>query len=177
MPDGIWHLRPLLTLKKAEIIAALRAAGAVWREDGTNAGGRYFRNRVRRSVVPAWTKAAERDALAGAARTRELLEEDDAALEAWLGEIAPLRARTLDVGRLAGRPRAIVRRALHRWLLRQPKAGDLSRQAFDALLAAVELGRPTRHSLGREGFGVIRDGRLCFERVGKRSVKLHGRAN
>ncbi|MBI5768240.1 MAG: tRNA lysidine(34) synthetase TilS [Verrucomicrobia bacterium] len=178
MPGGVWHLRPLLSLKKAEIVAALRAAGATWREDATNARGLFLRNRVRRSVVPAWTKAAARDALAGAARSRELLDEDDAALEAWLDEIAPLSARgALDLHRLAGRPRAIVRRALHRWLLRQPQAGELSRQAFEALLAAVERGAPTRHSLGREGFGVICDGVLSFERIGKRPVKLHRRAN
>jgi tRNA(Ile)-lysidine synthase len=70
----------------------------------------------------------------------------------------------LDLRRLAGRPRAITRRALHRWLLAQPSAGGLSRQGFAALLAAAERGRPTRHSLGAKGFAVIRGGRLQFER-------------
>ena len=102
--------------------------------------------------------------MAGAALSRELLEEDDRALEAWVDYLDPIGAdRSLVVARLSGRPRAIVRRALHRWLLLQSRAGELSRLGFEALLRAVERGRATRHSLGREGFAVIRKGRLRFE--------------
>ncbi|HET7536136.1 MAG TPA: tRNA lysidine(34) synthetase TilS [Candidatus Didemnitutus sp.] len=163
--DGRLHLRPMLTLKKAEIVAALRKAGAVWREDATNAGADFFRTRVRRSVVPAWVKASGRDALAGAALTRERLEEDDAAIEAWLDELKPLGGRKrLDVRRLSARPRALVRRALHRWLLAVRPTTDLSRQGFELLLAAVEKGKATRFSLGAKGFAVLRQGRLEFQR-------------
>ncbi|MEY2879971.1 MAG: hypothetical protein RLZZ15_2351 [Verrucomicrobiota bacterium] len=177
-PDGRWHLRPLLTLKKAEIVAALRAADAPWREDATNAGGDFFRNRLRRDVLPRWAAAAQRDALAGAALARERLDEDDRALEVWLDELHPLRPdHSLDLAKLAGRPRALARRALHRWLLAEPRAGALSRQGFDALLAAIERGAPTRHSLGREGFAVVRGGRLRFEPAGKKRRRFLGRAN
>jgi tRNA(Ile)-lysidine synthase len=163
MDDRV-HLRPLLLLKKEEIIAALRAAGVPWREDRTNTSGGFFRNRIRRHVVPAWQKAAGRDAVAGAALARELLEEDDQALEAWLDALRPFRSgRTLDVASLAGRPRALIRRALRRWLAAQPRAGELSRQGFEDLLAAVTTGRPARRSLGRNGFAVIRGGLLRFE--------------
>ena len=165
--DGRVHLRPMLTLKKAAIEAALRKAGAVWREDASNRGEDFFRNRVRRSVLPAWQKAAARDAVAGAARTRELLEEDDAALEAWLDRLAPLRRGVLDVKALHGLPRAVVRRALHRWLLAVRPATDLSRQGFELLLDAVERGRATRFSLGRTDFAVIRQGNLAL-RKGRR---------
>src|SRR6185295_19294827 len=102
MPGGRWHLRPLLTLKKAEIVAALRKAGATWCEDETNGRADFFRNRVRRDVLPAWQHAAERDAIAGAALSRELLEEDDAALETWLAQLRPLAASgSLDVRKLS----------------------------------------------------------------------------
>ncbi|MDI1250263.1 MAG: tRNA lysidine(34) synthetase TilS [Lacunisphaera sp.] len=164
--DGRVHLRPLLTLKKAELLAALRRAGATWREDSTNAREDFFRNRVRRVVLPAWAKAAGRDALAGAALARERLEEDDQALELWLETLAPLgRDRQLDLRMLTGMPRAIMRRALHRWLLAQRQPSDLSRQGFEILLAAVERGGPTRFSLGTRGFAVIRRGRLAFQPV------------
>ncbi len=157
------HVRPLLTLKKGEIAAALRAAGAPWREDSSNARGVHFRNRIRGDVIPRWVRAAGRDALAGAALSRELLEEDEVALEAWVDALEPLEDDgSLVVSRLAGRPRAVARRALHRWLLLQPRAGDLSRQGFDILLRAVERGAPVRHSLGNHGFAVIRKGRLRF---------------
>lgn len=163
MADCRLHLRPMLTLKKAGIVAALRAAGATWCEDGTNAGDDYFRNRVRGTVVPAWIKASGRDALAGAALSRARLEEDDVALDTWLAELAPVRRKCLVLSRIAGKPRAIVRRALHRWFEAVRPPTDLSRQGFELLLKAVERGKPTRFSLGT-GFAVIKDGELRWGR-------------
>ena len=155
------RLRPLLTLRKAEIVAALRNAGAVWREDATNARADFFRNRVRLEVLPAWETAAGRDAVAGAALARERLEEDDAALEAWLDELRAVdECGRLFVDRLAGKPVALWRRALHRWLVRVRPKSDLSRQGFEQLLAAVRRGQATRFSLGREAFAVLHAGRL-----------------
>lgn len=163
---GRMHLRPLLTLKHEVITALLEAVKAPWREDATNLTGSHFRNRIRGAVLPAWIRAAGRDALAGAARARELLEEDDAALEAWVDAAALFKAGGgMDLTKLQGQPRAIWRRALHRWLMRQREAGELSRQAFDLLLQAVTAGRATRQSLGAAGFAVIRQGILKFERT------------
>jgi len=178
LPRGRVHLRPLIGLKKTEIITALREVGVNWRDDSTNAREHYFRNRIRRKVMPLWTEASQRDAVAGAARSRLLLEEDDAALEAWLDDLAPLNQRgilALDV--LAGKPRALVRRALHRWLLAESRAGEISRQAFDALLLAIERGETTRHSLGRQGFAVTNGDQLRFEPIRKSRFKFHRTAN
>ena len=159
------HLRPLLVLKKGAIVAAMRTAGIGWREDRTNAGGDHFRNRIRHRVLPAWQEAAGRDAVAGAALARDLLEEDDSALEAWLDQLRPVRRGVLDLAILKGRPRAIFRRALRRWLGVQPLAGELSRRGFEDLLAVVLAGRPDRRSLGRKGFAVLSGDRLRFERM------------
>lgn len=164
LSDGRTHLRPLLTLRKAEIVQGLREAKVAWREDSSNQGAAHFRSRIRRAVLPAWIASAGRDALAGAALSRARLEEDDTALETWLAELKPLtKAGRLDLRRLASCPTALVRRALHRWLLVQKMKPDLSRQAFEALLAAVERGTPTRFSLGAEAFAVIRKGKLLCE--------------
>lgn len=177
-PQGRVHLRPLLGLKKAEIVQALRTVGATWCEDSGNPSGQYFRNRVRSSVLPAWIAAAQRDALAGAARSRALLEEDDVAIEAWLDELEPLGTPgVLALARLRGKPRALLRRALHRWLAGQPRAGEISRAAFDALLMAVQAGRPTRHSLGRHGFAVVDRTSLRFQPMGKAARNFHRSAN
>ncbi|MSU47020.1 MAG: tRNA lysidine(34) synthetase TilS [Lacunisphaera sp.] len=163
--DGRTHLRPLLTLKKSELLAALRWAGVMWREDPSNVRGDFFRNRIRGRVLPAWIKAAERDALAGAALSRERLEEDEQALETWVDTLAPLdRAKRLNLRALAGRPRAVTRRALHRWLLALKQPTGLSRQGFEVLLALVERGRPTRFSLGARGFAFIQQGKLSFRK-------------
>jgi tRNA(Ile)-lysidine synthase len=175
--EGRLRLRPLLRLRKNEIVTTLRAAGGSWREDRTNTESHYFRNRIRRDVLPAWDEAARRDAVAGAARTRELLEEDDRALESWVDQLAPIGASgDLLLRRLAGQPRAVLRRALHRWLLQIRPRVDLSRQAFDALLQAVENGKPTRHSLGVELFAALKGGRLTVE-VGKRRARFQRRVN
>lgn len=155
------HLRPLLTVQKADLVKALRSAKVAWREDSSNAGTKHFRNRIRGKVLPAWTKSAGRDALAGAALSRARLEEDDVALEAWLAQLKPLtKAGRLDLRCVAGMPTALVRRALHRWLLVQSVKTDLSRQGFEALLVAVQRGTPTRFSLGPTDFAVIRQGKL-----------------
>ncbi|HEY4247781.1 MAG TPA: tRNA lysidine(34) synthetase TilS [Lacunisphaera sp.] len=166
--DRRTHLRPLLTLKKSELVAALRKAGAEWREDSTNETGLYFRNRVRNKVLPEWAKAAGRDAAAGAARSRGLLEEDDEALKSWaqklVGTGGGRRDRILDVRTLTGVPRAVTRRVLHQWLLAVAPATDLSRQGFELLLTAVERGEPTKFSLGRKDFALIRKGQMSLKR-------------
>jgi len=158
---GRTHLRPLLTLKKAELVKGLRMAGANWREDSSNARAIHFRNRVRGRVIPAWVAAAGRDALAGAARARDLIEEDDAALEGWAGRVAT--GRKIAIEALEGIPRAVLRRVLHRWLLAVRPRTDLSRQGFELLLSAVERGQSTRFSLGTKDFAVIKRGELTLK--------------
>jgi tRNA(Ile)-lysidine synthase len=181
MRGGRVHLRPLLDLPHATLEAWLKVARIPWREDATNATGDHFRNRLRRDVIPAWARAADRDVLGGAARSRELLAEDDAALEAWADAAAGrVPSRQLELARLQGLPVAVMRRVLHRWLLRLPDRPDLSRQAFAALLATVRAGRATRQSLGAAGLAVIRDGVLDCQRARKirgKTRKIMVRAN
>lgn len=172
MPGRRVHLRPLLDLKHEKLAAALRTLRIPWREDASNRGGEFFRNRIRHAVLPAWQAAAGRDAVAGAALSRRLLEEDETALEHWLDTLAPLdRHGRLQLANLRGAPRALMRRALHRWLLRQAAAGRLSRQGFEGLLALLLRAMPARFSLGTEGFAVIREDRLVFVRDRKKSAR------
>lgn len=157
MSDGRVHLRPLLSLKKAEVIEALKQVRAAWRDDASNQTRDYLRNRMRHDVLLQWSQAVnDRDALGGAALTRELLEEDDTALDQWVRELAPITKRgTLSRHRLTGKPRAVVRRALRLWLNQVAPAARLSRQAFEALLGDFVSGRCTRHSLGATGLAVL----------------------
>ena len=159
------HLRPLLTLKKNEIYEHLSALKIHWREDSTNMSARFLRNRTRSQVIPAWLGAnRDRDALGGASLSRELLEEDDIALDAWLQEIDPYtKTGALNILRLSGRPRALVRRALRHWMTLLPDSPRLSRQGFNALLEDVMRARPTQHSFGSGGFAKLTRSRLCFE--------------
>ncbi len=154
MADGRVHLRPLLTLAKGEIEAVLAAANVRWRMDATNQGRSFLRNRMRHDVLPVWRAAVVgRDAVAGAALSRQLIEEDDDAMEFWVDDVRAIGGRgELRWKRLAGKPRGLVRRALWRWLVQHGRAGTLSRQGFEALLDDVTRGRRTRHSLGKDAF-------------------------
>ncbi len=165
---GRIHLRPLLGLDKTELVEALRAAGGTWREDASNATAAHLRNRVRADLVPAWRAlAAEpgRDALAGLALSRELLEEDDTALEAWAGRVTRIDARGgLALAPLRDLPRAVLRRVVHRWLAVLPVRPALNRVGFNALLglAGPEARVGARHSLGATGFALRRRHRLVY---------------
>ena len=46
-------LRPLLGVRRAEIVAYAQARGLAWVDDPTNASMRFFRNRVRHELLPA----------------------------------------------------------------------------------------------------------------------------
>lgn len=151
--DGRVFLRPLLSLSKGEILAALTAAGVAWREDATNSTRDYFRTRVRYEVLPRWQDAACASVLGGAALSRELCEEDDVALEFWLGQLGVEKTgERLDLRPLRGLPRALWRRALRRW---HPVA-TLSRAGFDELLVLCEAGAAGRVSVA-DGFVSLKD--------------------
>jgi tRNA(Ile)-lysidine synthase len=165
---GRTHLRPLLTLEKAALADALRAAGGTWREDASNASSAHLRNRVRASLLPAWRAAAAesgRDALAGLALTRDLLEEDDQALEVWAVRAARVDARgSLTLAPLRELPRAVLRRVVHRWLASTPARTDLNRHGFTALLELIAARRTgARHSLGSGHFARITRTRVVCE--------------
>jgi tRNA(Ile)-lysidine synthase len=161
---GWVHLRPLLGISRETLAAALRQAGARWREDASNADDRYLRNRFRSKVLPSWQAAsAPRNVLGGAAHARDLLEEDAEALEAWLDRAKVLRGRRLDLAGVRALPRALRRRALHRWRLALgERAGDLSLRGFERLLDLIERGGNLRFSLGAKGFAVADGETLRF---------------
>lgn len=165
---GRVHVRPLLGLDKADLLAALRAAGGAWREDATNATADHLRNRVRAEVLPAWrASAAEpgRDALGGLSLSRDLLEEDDTALEIWAERsirIDPSGALALTP--LRDLPRAVLRRVLRRWLADTPVKTDINRRGFSGLMDFVSARKVgSRHSLGAGHFARITRTRLVCE--------------
>jgi len=159
------HVRPLLSLSKEAILTHLRSAGIVWREDASNQLGAHLRNRIRNLVIPSWQAAdPTRDLLAGVAHARELLEEDAEALDAWADQIPVQVNHCLELDPIRNLPKAVVRRILHSWRLKLgTRCGEISRQTFEVLLESVLKGRPTRISLGRRGFAVIRGSRLEFQ--------------
>jgi tRNA(Ile)-lysidine synthase len=73
--------RPLLGVTRAETTAYCEERGLEWRDDASNAGGRFARNRIRHGLVPALGEihpAASRNVL----RTAELLRDEADVLDA-----------------------------------------------------------------------------------------------
>jgi tRNA(Ile)-lysidine synthase len=73
-------VRPLLDLGRSEVLATLEVVGWSAREDPTNRSARYFRNRVRRDVVPLLKRENPR-LLEGVTRSARGLREALEALE------------------------------------------------------------------------------------------------
>ncbi len=135
------HLRPLLDVPSAEIRTYLRASGIQWREDSTNAGTAYARNRLRHEVLPILERALGRDWAAGAARSRILMEEADELVEAAAQAFLTGQGRdTLDATALAALPRATARRALETWLSSLGLRERFGSHNVERLLAAMRDG-------------------------------------
>jgi len=77
----IRFLRPLLTITKSSILDTIEKCNIPWREDASNLGNEYLRNRIRHSVLPKWEGACDRDLLAGVQKTVQNLREESIALQ------------------------------------------------------------------------------------------------
>jgi tRNA(Ile)-lysidine synthase len=148
-------VRPLLALKRENIQSILREQNVQWREDASNQEGRYYRNRLRGEVIPRWLEAlvdkqSERDLWVAVADTRDLLEDDENALQyaasqLWPMVYNPLINSQLNAVPLRGVPRALVRRVLHRWLNQQNIEGlSVSSMPFEKLVESCALGVPVK---------------------------------
>lgn len=161
------HLRPLLHKRGGAIRAALRAASIPWREDLSNEDTRIARNALRQRIVPDLSASLGRDAATGAAKSRQLLEEDAVALNTLAREQLPEafeHKSGLDRTRLQTVPRALLRRALIEWLSGHGLINSLRRASIDILITTIRSRRNRfRMSAGRDLILLDSD-RLTFER-------------
>ncbi len=72
----ITFVRPILGVSKTEIVKKLEASKISWREDESNAGMDFFRNRIRNAVIPILSESSQFDVFKGAVRSRNLFQED-----------------------------------------------------------------------------------------------------
>jgi len=118
------HLvRPLLPFTHQELIGYLRARGLPWREDPSNADPRYLRSQVRHRLVPLLVQELNPALGRVLGHTAEVLEAEEAYLEAQLAPHLALLddvegALSLDVAAARALPialrRRLIRTALHR---------------------------------------------------------------
>lgn len=140
-------LRPLLGVRREELRSWAAARGVQWREDASNAEGKYLRNRIRHEVLPLLedVRAGAIGHLAAlAGRGREVAE----------GMAAVKASAQADPGRLAWTPDApFFTERLHAW-------GRLHGVGGDALRALKSTGAHVPVEAGR----IVRDrDALVFE--------------
>ena len=108
-------IRPLLDIRRAEVVTAAQAMELRWRDDESNSSDEFLRNRIRNTLFPAWEQAIGYDPTASLIRLGALAASDDAALsqiaeDSYDGAILPDQNLSLSV--LVSLPQAIASRVL-----------------------------------------------------------------
>jgi tRNA(Ile)-lysidine synthase len=108
-------VRPLLGITRAQTTAYCEQRGLAWRDDVTNGGDRYARNRVRNGLVPALERIHPA-AAANVLRTAALLRDEGEVLDALVAQQFDERAGRLEIplARLAELPPALRRLVVQR---------------------------------------------------------------
>lgn len=98
LPDGMFLLRPMLDITRAETEAYCREQGLAARRDRSNDDGRYYRNRVRNVILPL-LEQANPNLRAGVLRNAAVLAAEDDYLRAQTRRLWEERA-TVERGRV-----------------------------------------------------------------------------
>ena len=148
--DGM--VRPLLETDRSQVEDFLRSRGIVWREDASNAGMDFARNRLRHCLLPQLAREWNPAIVETLSRTADWALAEEAYWEAEIGRLAGqtlverdgavlLRAAALTALPVAAR-RRLVRRAIQR------AKGDLRGIDFGPIAKVLELAA-TRAGSGR----------------------------
>jgi tRNA(Ile)-lysidine synthase len=114
-------VRPLLAIRRAEILDYLRGINQCWREDATNVDLQYTRNRIRHGLIPLIETRFQPTAVAALAQLAEVAREEESYWEAELSRVMPEVAQlsgsgasrlTVNVPRLLAFRPALQRRIL-----------------------------------------------------------------
>ena len=162
--NGIRMIRPMLSMRRAEIREALRSDGISWREDSSNEDSAYLRNRLRSELMPVL------DSFCGSSvekicRAAGLIGCDNDALKAEAAERLERFSDDclMDAEALSREPYAVRSRVLRMWwtcLSRESKERALSARQTEALDRLLFTGRG-RINLP-DGMHAVRDGRYLF---------------
>lgn len=114
-------VRPLLGVRRAEVLGYLRGIHQHWREDATNVDLQYTRNRIRHGLIPLIETRFQPNAVAALAQLAEVAREEENYWEAELRQIMPEVVQvpgsdacrlTVNVARLAALHPGLQRRIL-----------------------------------------------------------------
>lgn len=114
---GITLLRPLLTMRRAELLAYLQSLNQAYRDDATNLDSRFTRNRLRHSLLPQLANQYNPGVVEALLRLSQLAAETQAMVDARVsGLLRHVRVETqrirIAVAPVANEPRHIIRELL-----------------------------------------------------------------
>ena len=156
-------IRPLLGVRRAELVEWLKSQGHRWREDASNGQPIAVRNRLRNEALPLLGEISGRDPTLAFVRGAADTEEQEA-LASWALD----RAKVLDPqGRLhlpvlRSLPIALQRIALGKFLQDQG-VGSLDRDLIERGLRLLDVKKPAVINLPGGGKLRRREGRLWIE--------------
>ena len=156
-------IRPLLGVRRAELVEWLKSQGHRWREDASNGQPIAVRNRLRNEALPLLGEISGRDPTLAFVRGAADTEEQEA-LASWALD----RAKVLDPqGRLhlpvlRSLPIALQRIALGKFLQDQG-VGSLDRDLIERGLGLLDVKKPAVINLPGGGKLRRREGRLWIE--------------
>jgi tRNA(Ile)-lysidine synthase len=157
--DGIAVLRPLLAFSKAELKKLAEHWRLQWREDASNQSDDYFRNRVRRQLLPCLKKISGRDPLTVTRRTAQIIADENAF---WEQELPKIWGVHLAARIFSGKALAWKRRALRSWLTSQGVT-NADFEQIEAVRGLLEREKPSRVNLSGDRFCIRRAGYLSIE--------------
>jgi tRNA(Ile)-lysidine synthase len=146
---GIWPerqmgpvrvIRPLLGVRRVEILEYLKSEGLTWREDASNADTRFTRNRVRHELLPLLEREFNPAIRETLLRTAEILRDEDFYLTRHVAQtfyMAVCQNDAVNVKVLATCPVAVQRRLLRFWLGGEDERGP--RFSFEQIEAVRQL--------------------------------------
>jgi tRNA(Ile)-lysidine synthase len=175
--DGHEIIRPLLALRRSDLVTYLNQLGQAWREDESNQDVSFARNKVRHELLPLLEREYNPQVASVLASTAEIARAEE---QYWASEIARLlqtglRENAFRVDWLVTQPLAVQRRLIY--AAAEKLGGNLDFEHVERVLAAlaetdsnVELPADMRvHVNGRE----LRfsGGRLSQQELSTNSVR------
>ncbi len=163
--DKKTYLRPILGITRGELEGHFMQLGIPWREDASNQGSQFDRNRLRNEVIPNWQAATQYDLVRASAQVREYLEEADEVIDQFLASSGypPPGNNPAHLPLKLG-PRGALRRWLYRWLNQRDLLESVSPARVNEILDASLSGKPAEWPMGG---GLIRVDHRCLSFEGK----------
>lgn len=142
-------LRPLLPLRKDQLLQYAEDQQLTWREDHTNQQLHHTRNRIRHQLLPLASEIFQRDITIPLTRGAQIRQEEKAylhqqaqqALEKASSPYPTHPTHSLLVEELIHLPIPILRLVLHEWLSHHPNLpiSDLNSQHIEQALSLLPL--------------------------------------